>query len=243
MTKFLTQSISSYIILLFTFSCGWFLNQALNSSDVENDQPALLESPVTYLEGITIPEDRILYSKQVFLEGVHDPARVVFQDGSELVFSYLDYDKAGIFNNGGEARLVYHLDHGPCLSDMEGKVFLTCFFSDDHPLDLHIDQKFTDEYKFQSTATMVSSFDYSADLWKHEMRRSFKALLGRVSGEAADSLKESQLQWLRFKKLHAQFLNSLNDESAGTIGTVYFVDRIANLYRKRALQLLELYVF
>ena len=111
----------------------------------------------------------------------------------------------------------------------------------EHPIDLHLDKCMDED---PSTAGVVECTAESSELWDAELNRVYKELMGLLSKEMQDALRNAQRAWIPLRDsefaLHgAVYGTILNSPSGGTMWVM--AHAIADMYvvRERALKLTD----
>jgi uncharacterized protein YecT (DUF1311 family) len=180
----------------------------------------------------------LVYRPVVYQEN-HDPSMVWLRDKTRLEVRYgkVTFEEVDAWKPGRKLAFAYRSDTGPVLLDVQtGNTLPVVSGWSKHPLDEYLEK--LDPLK-GSTAEMVEAQGDAASLWKAEMTRAYQDLKSRSKPAQAKLLDAAQSRWEQFKTAELKFLHSLDDEDAGTIGTVIAASRVAALYRERALALAE----
>lgn len=155
----------------------------------------------------------------------------------EVRYDKVTFEEVDAWKPGRKLAFAYRSDTGPVLLDLQtGHALPVVSGWSTHPLDEYLEKQ---EALGGSTAEMITAQVDASALWKQEMMRALADLKGRCKPAQAKRLETAQSRWEQFKEAELAFLHSLNDEDAGTIGTVTAAGRAAALYRERALALAE----
>ncbi len=180
----------------------------------------------------------LVYRPVVYQEN-HDPSMVWLQDKTQLEVRYgkVSFEEVDAWKPGRKLAFAYRPDIGPVLLDLQtGHTLPVVSGWSKHPLDEYLEKL---DAVGGSTEEMVTAQTNAAALWKAEMSRAYNDLKRRSKPAQVRRLETAQSRWEQFKEAELAFLNSLNDEDVGTIGTVTAAGRVAGLYRERALALAE----
>lgn len=88
-----------------------------------------------------------------------------------------------------------------------------------------------------STAGMVECIDKAYAGWDRELNRCYTDLMKKLGPEAGQKLKESQIQWLKFRDLEFGVLDSIYSRLDGTMYIPMRADSRMEIVKKRALEL------
>jgi uncharacterized protein YecT (DUF1311 family) len=91
--------------------------------------------------------------------------------------------------------------------------------------------------KNQSTAGMVECEDKAYDKWDKELNRLYGELMKKISPDAKATLKEAQVQWLKFRDAEFKLQDALYSKLEGTMYIPMRADSRMQLVKKRALEL------
>jgi uncharacterized protein YecT (DUF1311 family) len=180
-----------------------------------------------------------LVYRPVAYQESHDPSMIWLQDKTQLEvrFGQVSYEEVDRWKPGRKLAFAYRSDTGPVLLDLQtGHTLPVVSGWSKHPLDEYLEKLDALE---GNTAEMVTAQADAAALWKKEMTRAYNDLKSRSKPSQAKQLETAQSRWEQFKEAELAFLRSLNDEDAGTIGTVVAASRVTELYRRRALELAD----
>ncbi len=147
----------------------------------------------------------------------------------------VSFEEVNAWKPGRKLAFAYRSDTGPVLLDLQtGHTLPVVSGWSKHPLDEYLEK--LDAIR-KSAAEMVTAQTDTAALWKKEMTRAYNDLKSRSKPTQTKRLETAQSRWEQFKEAEVAFLRSLNDEDAGTIGTVVAASRVTELYRRRAFEL------
>jgi len=76
-----------------------------------------------------------------------------------------------------------------------------------HPIDLWLEKCM--EKGDYTTDAMVSCDSQALDMWDKELNRVYKELMKKLSPEEKELLKQSQLQWIRFRDAEFKWIDNL----------------------------------
>ncbi len=88
-----------------------------------------------------------------------------------------------------------------------------------------------------STAGMVQCIDIAYKNWDKELNRAYGELMKKLAPAARASLKESQLQWIKFRDLEFKFQDSVYSKLEGTMYIPMSADSRMQVVKSRALEL------
>lgn len=91
--------------------------------------------------------------------------------------------------------------------------------------------------KNQSTAGMVECIGKSYDKWDKEMNRVYGELMKKLSPQGKAALKDTQLQWIKFRDLEFKFQDSIYSKMEGTMYIPMSADDRMKIVRSRSLEL------
>jgi uncharacterized protein YecT (DUF1311 family) len=92
-----------------------------------------------------------------------------------------------------------------------------------------------------TTAGMADCLATAEDLWDKELNKYYRLLLLKLDTLGQKRLKESQKQWLIFRDNEIKFISRAYGNQDGTMWIIIRADRIAQLVRRRAVDLIEYY--
>ncbi len=192
------------------------------------------------LAGVSLAADAkgkwLVYHPVTYQEN-HDPSMIWLQDKTQLEvrFGKVSFEEVDAWKPGRKLAFAYRSETGPVLLDLQtGHTLPVVSGWSKHPLDEYLEK--LDAIR-ESTAEMVTAQTDTAALWKKEMTRAYNDLKSRSKPTQTKRLETAQSRWEQFKEAEVAFLRSLNNEDAGTIGTVVAASRVTELYRRRALEL------
>lgn len=94
----------------------------------------------------------------------------------------------------------------------------------------------------QTTYGMIECERITREEWREEMDKYYHLLLDTLSTETGVFLKEAQARWVEYSKMEQEFSGALHYyEMEGTMWHVVNAGRATELFRKRALELMEYY--
>ena len=76
-----------------------------------------------------------------------------------------------------------------------------------HPIDVWLEKCM--EKGDYTTDAMVSCDSQALDMWDKELNRIYKELMKKLSPEEKELLKQSQLQWIRFRDAEFKWIDNL----------------------------------
>ncbi len=201
----------------------------------------LITACLLVLGGLTAggaePKPKWLISKPVVYAENHDPSMVWLKDGTQLEvrFGVVSWETVASWKAGRRLNFAYSSTMGPVLVDeLTGRTLPVVSGWKKHPLEEYLDGL---NGRDGSTTDMVQALNVAHDLWKKELQRVYSELRSRVTAKQRERLIEAQARWEHFKNCEIEFLRSLDDENAGTIGRVIAGDRVVGMVRERALTL------
>ncbi len=95
--------------------------------------------------------------------------------------------------------------------------------------------------KNQSDVGMGDCFIKSQDLWDKELNKYYKLLLSVLDTSAQQKLKEAQRQWILFRDKEIQLIHDAYGSNDGSMWNLAIADRINQLIRQRAVDLIGYY--
>lgn len=107
-----------------------------------------------------------------------------------------------------------------------------------HPIDVWL-EKCTEKENY-TTAGMLNCSSQALDKWDKELNRVYKELIKKLSPEEKELLKQSQLQWIKFRDAEFKFLDNLYLET-GTIVPVMIMGDKLDIVSERV-KILEKYL-
>jgi len=108
------------------------------------------------------------------------------------------------------------------------------------PIDVTLDQCLSVDSN-QSTMGMVQCVGEAQGEWDKELNRVYKKLMGVLSAEEKEVLKNAQRKWLEYRDLEFTFTSTLHGNMDGTIHRIENADRCLAIVRQRALDLKSYY--
>lgn len=197
----------------------------------------LLAAPWTI--GCRAAEPKWLHSIPVVFKDNHDPSLILLQDGQvfEVLYDIISLEEVNAWREGRKLSLSYSSRTGPVLLDYTtGKWIPLKGGWRRHPLDAYADKLM--EVAIRGTnAKMIAAATKTINLWKVELERLETELKRRLRGKHRAAFEKSQQAWREFKAAEISLVNALNDEHAGTQGSVDAGNRISSIHRDRALML------
>jgi uncharacterized protein YecT (DUF1311 family) len=76
-----------------------------------------------------------------------------------------------------------------------------------HPIDVWLEKCM--EKENYTTAGMLNCSSQALDKWDKELNRAYKELMKKLSPKEKELLKQSQLQWIKFRDAEFKFLDNL----------------------------------
>jgi len=108
----------------------------------------------------------------------------------------------------------------------------------EHPIDKRLSECIK---KNSTTAGMNSCTDEACKQWDAELNKYYKLLMGVLSKEQKQQLKDSQLVWLKYRDLETKFRTDALLNRQGTIYSNLAAAEVMDIVKKRALELKSLY--
>jgi uncharacterized protein YecT (DUF1311 family) len=108
-----------------------------------------------------------------------------------------------------------------------------------HPIDIWLEKCM--EKGDYTTDAMVSCGSQALDKWDKELNRIYKELIKKLSPEERELLKQSQLQWVKFRDAEFKFLDNLY-LGIGTMIPVMIMGEKLDIVSRRV-KMLEAYNF
>jgi len=105
-----------------------------------------------------------------------------------------------------------------------------------HPIDVEL-QKCLDTKENYTTLGMTECIVKAADSWDKELNKNFKILLGLLTEEQKEKLKESQRQWIKYRDNELEFSRSFYTQMQGTMWIPVAARTRLNLTKQRAEEL------
>jgi uncharacterized protein YecT (DUF1311 family) len=84
-----------------------------------------------------------------------------------------------------------------------------------HPIDVWLEKCM--EKENYTTAGMLNCSSQALDKWDKELNRVYKELIKKLSPEEKELLKQSQLQWIRFRDAEFKWIESFYNSRKGTM--------------------------
>lgn len=107
-----------------------------------------------------------------------------------------------------------------------------------HPIDIEL-QKCLDSKGNYTTQGMIECVIKATDSWDKELNKNYKTLLGLLTEEQKEKLKESQRQWIKFRDSELEFSSSFYNQLGGTIWIPIAARTRLDLTKQRAQELLD----
>ena len=105
-----------------------------------------------------------------------------------------------------------------------------------HPIDVEL-QKCLDTKENYTTLAMTECIVKAADSWDIELNKNYKILLGLLTEEQKEKLKESQRQWIKYRDNELDFSRSFYTQMQGTMWIPVAARTRLNLTKQRAEEL------
>jgi uncharacterized protein YecT (DUF1311 family) len=103
-----------------------------------------------------------------------------------------------------------------------------------HPIDKALEACID---KNGSTAGMVECTDKAYAAWDKELNRIYGELMRSVKPSQKESLRLSQLEWIKYRDLDFKLIDSVYDTMQGTMYIPMRIDARMEIVKKRALEL------
>lgn len=107
-----------------------------------------------------------------------------------------------------------------------------------HPIDLMLEACLGDTAN-HTTFGMIECESAALEAWKEEMHRHYLALMENLDTEPKELLKKSQESWEQYYRAEAEFSTRFYLDLDGTVWHIYIVSRQREIYRQRAMSLME----
>jgi len=107
-----------------------------------------------------------------------------------------------------------------------------------HPIDEAYDQAVE---KDSSTMGMVKASSDAEKQWDDELNKYYKLLTGKLDKKAQQSIKKAQLAWIKFRDAEFELIAEVYSKMDGTMYRVIAAGLRAEVVKKRALDLKNLY--
>jgi uncharacterized protein YecT (DUF1311 family) len=91
--------------------------------------------------------------------------------------------------------------------------------------------------KDPSTAGMTRCIDTAYEAWDKELNRNYATLMGRLKPAGKQSLKNAQVEWLRFRDAEFKLIDDIYSTLQGTMYIPMRVSERVEIVKKRALAL------
>jgi len=105
-----------------------------------------------------------------------------------------------------------------------------------HPIDVEL-QKCLDTKENYTTLAMTECIVKAADSWDIELNKNYKILLGLLTEEQKEKLKESQRPWIKYRDNELDFSRSFYTQMQGTMWIPVAARTRLNLTKQRAEEL------
>ncbi len=103
-----------------------------------------------------------------------------------------------------------------------------------HPIDKALE---TCIDKNGSTAGMVECTDKAFAAWDKELNKNYGELMRTLKPTQKETLRSSQLEWIKYRDLEFKFIDSIYDTMQGTMYIPMRIDARMEVVKKRALEL------
>lgn len=88
-----------------------------------------------------------------------------------------------------------------------------------------------------STAGMVQCLQEAFNRWDEELNSVYKKLLNKLDPETKSLLKETELNWIKFKDSELKFIDKIYSMKEGTMYVPLNLENKVQIIRKRTLEL------
>lgn len=113
---------------------------------------------------------------------------------------------------------------------------LSIYAQQKHPIEIKLEQCLdTDTNK--STFGMIQCADIAIQDWDKELNNNYKLLMNSLDAESKSMLKNSQIQWLKYRDLEFNFSTNMYEKIPGSMWTIEGVLRKVDIVKTRALEL------
>ena len=103
-----------------------------------------------------------------------------------------------------------------------------------HPIDKALEACID---KNGSTAGMVECTDKAYAAWDKELNKNYGELMRALKAPQKETLKSSELEWIKYRDAEFKFIDSIYDTMQGTMYIPMRVDARMEVIKKRALEL------
>ena len=119
-------------------------------------------------------------------------------------------------------------------------VLFQCVFvrAEEHPIDINLGKCIE---KDSTTAGMNNCTTEACKQWDVEMNKYYKLLMGILSKEEKQQLKDAQIAWLEYRDLETKFRINTFLNMQGTMYTTMALAEKLDIIKQRALDLKALY--
>jgi len=107
-----------------------------------------------------------------------------------------------------------------------------------HSIDIEL-QKCFDSNENYSTKGMTECVITATESWDKELNKNYKILLGLLTDEQKEKLRESQRQWIKFRDNELEFSKSFYGQMNGTMWILIAAQTKLDLTRNRAKELMN----
>lgn len=103
-----------------------------------------------------------------------------------------------------------------------------------HPIDAWLGKCIEADF---ATAGMTNCALKAMEMWDREMNRTYKELMKKLPGKQKALLKQSQIQWVKFRDVEFNFTSEFYGSFEGTIWQNTLAGEKLNVVKDRALRL------
>jgi len=113
-------------------------------------------------------------------------------------------------------------------------VSIYCQETEKHPIDKFLDRCMEKDY---STHGMLNCLNEVFEKWDVELNKVYNELKDMLDESGKKKLKDSQLEWIKFRDKEFEFIDYLYSQKDGTMYLTMRVSDRVEVVRKRALEL------
>ena len=110
-----------------------------------------------------------------------------------------------------------------------------------HPIDSLLENCLQSDPS-SSTASMLNCINSATAQWDDELNKNYKLLMSVLRPEEKEKLKNSQLNWLKFREKEFEFSDAAYNTLEGTMWLVVKANRKLDFVKHRAIELWDYYV-
>ena len=105
-----------------------------------------------------------------------------------------------------------------------------------HPVDAKLEDCLAKDINY-TTAGMVECTQKAYDAWDKELNNVYKKLMTKLSNNEKATLKKAQIEWLAFRDLEFNNIDSIYDKLDGTMYIPMRLNEKVDVIKRRVLQL------